>query len=235
MSSSPPGHRPGLFVTGTDTGVGKTAVCRALLRLARRRGRRAIPFKPAETGRPSHAPAGDADHLWEAAGRPVPRDAVCLYALVDPVAPAVAAAAAGVTIALDAIADRAAFLAAAGDTLIVESAGGLLVPYAPGVTGADIAARLGLAVLVVARAALGTINHTALTIAELRRRSLPIAGIVLVETTPEPTPDRPTNAAAIAELTGIRPLGTLPFITPMTTDTLTDALVQSIDVAPLLA
>jgi dethiobiotin synthetase len=227
VSPSPLG--PGLFVTGTDTGVGKTLVSVALLRLAQRRGLRPIPFKPAETGCDPH-PA-DARALWLASGSPVPQADVCLYALRLAAAPAQAAAAEGVQIDLQRITERARALAAMGDLLIVEGAGGLLVPYAAGVTCADIAARLELPLLVVARTALGTVNHTSLTLREAARASLQVAGVILNRTTEAEGPHEIGNADLITELTGHRPLGTLPWLSPERAsdpDALADALVTSI-------
>ena len=211
---TPPNPRPppfpGLFIAGTDTGVGKTVVGCALLRAARNRGRHLIPFKPAETG--IDPDPLDALRLHHASGAPIPADRVCLYALRLPAAPQAAAALEGVVIALAPILDRARELASAGDGLLVEAAGGLLVPYAPGLTGADLAGHLGLPVLLVARSALGTINHTALSVAELRRRGTEIAGILLVQTQPDHQPHEETNAALIQQLTGVAPLGTLPHL-----------------------
>lgn len=222
--TSPPSCR-GLFVTGTDTGVGKTLVSVALLRLARRRGLTAIPFKPAETGCDPH-PA-DARSLWLAARPPVDEADVCLYAFPLPAAPAQAAAAEGAQIDLQRIADRATALSAKGDLLIVEGAGGLLVPYADGVTAADIAARLGLPVLIVARTGLGTVNHSALTLREAERSSLELAGLILNRTTEATGPHEAGNAELIAKLTGHRPLGTMPWLPPEKTgdpDAAADAL-----------
>ncbi len=207
--TSPPPLR-GLFVAGTDTGVGKTVVASALLRASHNRGHRLIPFKPAETGadpRPEDALA-----LHAAAGCPIPADLVCLYPLPLPAAPQAAAAHAGISISLEKILERARALAALGDGLLVEAAGGLLVPYAPGLTGADLARHLDLPVLLVARTALGTINHTALSINELRRRHIRIAGLILVETTPERQPHEARNSALIEELTGVRALATFPHL-----------------------
>jgi len=221
-----PARLSGLFITGTDTGVGKTTVGRALLVLARRSGRRPIPFKPAETG--CDPEPSDALALWNAAGRPTAPERVCLYRFATPVAPAVAAGRAGVTIALAAIVAHAAQLAAEGDGLLVEGAGGLLVPYAPRLTGADIAAALGLPVLVVARDELGTINHTALTLAEIDRRGLPTAGVLLCETRPRRTPDQLGNADAIEALTGLRPLGTIPHLPDASDDMLADRCASTL-------
>ncbi len=129
-----------------------------------------------------------------------------------PAAPQAAAALESVTISLEPILHRAEELASAGDGLLVEAAGGLLVPYAPGLTGADLAGHLGLPVLLVARSALGTINHTALSIGELRRRGLEIAGVVLVQTQPAPQPHEETNVPLIEQLTGLAPLGIFPHL-----------------------
>jgi len=206
----PPSRSPGLFIAGTDTGVGKTMVGCALLRAARDRRRCLVPFKPAETG--IDPEPLDAVRLHHAAGAPVPLDRVCLYPLRLPAAPQAAAAREGVAISLQPILQRARELASAGDGLLVEAAGGLLVPYAPGLTGADLAQHLGFPVLLVARAALGTINHTALSVSELRRRQLEIAGVVLVQTEAVHQPHEEANAPLIEQLTGIAPLGILPHL-----------------------
>lgn len=203
---------PGLFVTGTDTGVGKTAVAAGLLRLALRAGLRPIPSKPVETG--CDPTPMDAALLWEAAGRPGSLASVCPHPFRLPAAPAVAAAAAGALLDVSALATTIRARGGAGDLLIVEGAGGLLVPYAGADTAADLAARLKLPILLVARTALGTINHTALTIRELARQRLPLAGLVLVQTTPERFPHESTNAEMIERLTNVAPLGTIPYLAP---------------------
>ena len=200
----------GLFVTGTDTGVGKTLVAAGLLRLARRYGRVPIPFKPVETGC-APEPA-DARRLWRAATPPIAADEVCAHALPLPAAPALAAAAVGQRIDVIALADRAHALASRGDFLLVEGAGGLLVPYTDEETTADLAARIGLPLLIVGRMALGTINHVALTIAEAKRRRLAIAGCVLSRTEPEVGPHEDGNVALIAAVSGHRPLAILPHL-----------------------
>jgi dethiobiotin synthetase len=210
MSTTPPLR--GLFVTGTDTGVGKTTVATALLRCARRRGLRPIPYKPAETG--CDPEPLDARALWEAAGKPVALSEVCPFPMRLPAAPALAAAAEGIHLDLDQLVDRAQTLAAAGDFLLVEGAGGLLVPYAGKATAADLAARLGLPLLVVARTALGTVNHTSLTVREARRQGLVIAGILFNRTLADPGPHEAGNADLVEAVTGLRILGTFPHLDP---------------------
>ena len=199
-------------MTGTDTGVGKTTVAAALARLALVRGKVPTPYKPVETG---CAPdPEDARLLWEAARPPATVAEVCPFALSLPAAPAAAARAAGLELDVTDLVRRGLALAARGDFLIVEGAGGLLVPYGHGSTNADLAASFGLPVVVVARTALGTINHVALTLAELERRQLTLAGLILVRTTHEVAPHEDTNGELIASLTGVRPLGTLPYLSP---------------------
>jgi len=217
----------GLFVTGTDTGVGKTAVSVALLRCAVRRGLRPIPLKPVETG---CAPqAEDAHRLWEAANAPVDERDVCPHRFRLPAAPAQAAALEGQQISLDEVAAHARRLAARGDWLLIEGAGGLLVPYGPDWTAADLLERLALPAVVVARTALGTINHTALTVRELQHRRLPIAALILNRTAPDEQPQEAGSFPYVAAGTGLTPLGPLPWLPDASDpDRLADALEKTL-------
>jgi len=199
----------GLFVTGTDTGVGKTVVACALARALRARGVDLGVLKPAETG---VGPAGplDALALREAAGTADPIEEVCPEVFVLPAAPAVAARAEGRKVNLGRIRDAAAKLRARHRFLLVEGAGGALVPLAAGVHMLDLARELELPVLVVARGALGTINHTLLTLEALADRGIPLAGVVLSHgPTPLSAPDA-ANLAWLREALGARLLGELP-------------------------
>ena len=218
----------GLFVVGTDTGVGKTTVACGLLRLALRRGLRPVPFKPVETGCDPNPL--DAWALWRASGERVPRESVCAYAFRLPAAPSLAAQSEGVRIDIDRLVTRARELAAAGDWLLVEGAGGLLVPYARGVTARDLLAAIGLPVLVVARTSLGTINHTSLTIRETLRTGVPIAAVLLSQTDPAVGPQEFGNADLISDVTGLRPLGPLPYL-PATVRADPDALADALEAA----
>lgn len=176
----------GCFVTGTDTDVGKTSVGRALLRAAAARGHSTAAMKPVETGCGvvgSRMVARDADALRDAStlGSSIDDATSCPYRLAMPVAPSVAARAAGVTIERGAIADAFARLCSLGsDVVLVEGAGGLLVPIADTYTIADIARDVGLPLVVVARDRLGAINHAALTVEVARARGLHVAAVVLV-------------------------------------------------------
>ena len=163
----------GWFVTGTDTGVGKTLVACALLRALRARGIDAGAMKPIETGVGPGGPA-DAIALRVAAGERDPLADVCPQSFALAAAPAAAGA-----VDLAAIDAAWARLRARHDFLVAEGAGGLLVPIAAQFSIADLAARLGLPLLVVARAALGTINHTRLTLEAARAHGLRVAGVVI--------------------------------------------------------
>jgi dethiobiotin synthetase len=172
------GARGGCFVTGTDTGVGKTVVACALVRGLRARGLDVGAMKPVETGVGADGPL-DALALRAAAGDVDALEDVCPQRFALPAAPTVAAAAEAREVDLAAIETAHARLAARHDWLVVEGAGGLLVPAARGASMADLAARLAHPLVVVARARLGTLNHTALTLEAARHRGLRVAGLVI--------------------------------------------------------
>jgi len=155
------------FVTGTDTGCGKTTVAVAIACAARAAGLRVRVLKPIETGcedGPHGRLASDALALARAAGDPRPAAEICPYVLALPAAPAVAARAEHVAIDPERL--RAAFRRASeqADLVLVEGAGGLRVPILEGLDMAGLAGELGLALVVVARSSLGTLNHTRLTL-----------------------------------------------------------------------
>lgn len=168
----------GWFVTGTDTGVGKTLVACALLRGLRARGIDAGGVKPVETGVGDAGPA-DARALRAAADDADPLDDVCPQRFALPAAPTVAASAEGRRVELWAIQRACERVAARHECVVVEGAGGLLVPLTQELCMADLARQLELPALVVARAALGTINHTLLTLEAAVARGLSIAGVVV--------------------------------------------------------
>jgi dethiobiotin synthetase len=200
----------GLLVTGTDTGVGKTFVACALAHALRARGRTVAVMKPVETGvteRPEDAVA-----LREAAGDPASLDEICPYRLRAPVAPAVAARLEGATIDLARLETLVRRRLDAADVLLVEGAGGLLVPIADSVTYADLAARLRLPLVVVAANRLGAVNHCALTARVAAAMGLHVLGIVLSNLTPERDLSADTNADSIGALTGLPILGELPHV-----------------------
>jgi dethiobiotin synthetase len=176
---------PGYFITGTDTDAGKTYVTCALARRARARGHKVFAFKPIETGcAPGHGGGligADQELLAAAAGDWQEGLQRGVYRFPVPAAPLVAAEQAGQTIDL-ALVERTArdAVAQSGVTwTLVEGAGGWRVPITTVADMGSLARAFGLPVLVVARARLGTINHTLLTIEAVERDGLPVAGVVL--------------------------------------------------------
>jgi dethiobiotin synthetase len=185
----------GLFVTATDTGAGKTFVTAAAARSLRRRGVACRVCKPVATGAEwidGRLLADDTRLLAEAAGDP-DLDGVTPWTFAAPAAPPVAARLAGAALTLGGLADAARRRAAPGTLVLVEGVGGLLCPLTERETVADLAAVLGLPLVVVARRALGTLNHTLLTLEAARARRLAIAGVVVTETTPVRGPADETN------------------------------------------
>jgi dethiobiotin synthetase len=175
----------GYFVTGTDTDVGKTYVGCTLARRAVSRGHKVFAFKPAETGCRRTADGSyrgeDQDLLAVAAGDWQTGALRGLYRFPLPAAPLVAAVHAESAIDLDLIERTARTGAAAGNATfaIVEGAGGWRVPITPQADMATLAHRLGFPVLIVARAGLGTINHSLLSIEAVERDACQVAGLVL--------------------------------------------------------
>ena len=190
-----------LFVTGTDTGVGKTVVTCALATALRARGRRVAVMKPVETGvvdRPE-----DADRLRAAAADRAALDDVCPYRFEAPLAPSVAARLAGVTIDVERLVALVARRAAAADVLLVEGAGGLLVPLAARTTWLDLVVRCALPLAIVAADRLGTINHCARTARVAAAAGIPVRGFVLSQPGATTDASSATNATEIAALTGL--------------------------------
>lgn len=171
----------GIFVTGTDTGVGKTVVAATLARLLRMNGVKVGVMKPVTSGCrevSGQLVSDDALLLCQAAGIQVSED-IAPYRMREPLAPADAAKIDGVRIDFAVI--KAAFerLALSYDYVIVEGAGGLMVPLSGGLLVADLVRDLGLPLLVVARPGLGTINHTVLTCFGAQQMGLQVAGVIV--------------------------------------------------------
>jgi dethiobiotin synthase len=198
------------FVTGTDTGVGKTVVAAALARAEREAGRGVAYCKPVQTGLAPGEP-GDADFVAAAAGVPVTEGLRLEAAL----APAVAAERAGIKIDVDGLVGWCRHQGDSVDLLLVEGAGGLLVPLWGDVTMADLAARLDADVVIATRPGLGTLNHTALTLEAARARGLPIAGLVVCGWPAEPGVTEATNLERLAAMAPI--LGLIPFVAGLDT------------------
>jgi dethiobiotin synthetase len=202
-----------LFVTGTDTGVGKTYVACGLGAAFAAQGLRVGVLKPAETGCGPDGGARlarDAQALQFFSGCTAGLRTVCPYALDEPLAPLIAARRQGVIVRVETITAAYERIAAAHDLTIVEGAGGLLVPIAPGLDYADLAARLDLGVVVVVASRLGAINHALLTVRHARSLGLRVAGYIVNFLSPQADVAADTNVEVLRELLGA-PLGVVPY------------------------
>jgi dethiobiotin synthetase len=193
----------GVFVTGTGTEVGKTVVAAALARSLARAGERVAVFKPVVTGLDE---PGEGDHelLRRAAGSRQDDDQVAPYRYGAPVSPHLAAELAGETIEPGLLIQRARQAAGSADVLVCEGVGGLLVPLTGGYQVRDLARELELPLVIAAPPALGTINHTLMTVESARAVGLQVACVVLT-----PWPGRPGRVEESNRLT-IASLGSIP-------------------------
>ena len=203
------GSPRGLFITGTDTDVGKTFVACALARGLREAGIDVGVMKPAETGVPPEGPL-DVRALIAAAGVSDAIEEVCPYRFDVPAAPLASARAEARSVDPAVIGKAYETLAARHAFMLVEGAGGLLVPVSDGFDMVDLVAALGLPVLLVARASLGTINHTLLSIEACERRDLALAGVVLSHATGPLSDADEANVALLRERLGDRLIGEVP-------------------------
>jgi dethiobiotin synthetase len=178
---SSPVTRHGFFVTGTDTGVGKTLVACALLHAFAARGYKAVGMKPVASGAEPAANGpvnGDVELLIAAGNVDAPRAQVNPYRFAPPIAPHIAAQQAGVRIELKRIERAFHALAARAQVVVVEGIGGFNVPLGPGTDATQLAARLALPVVLVVGLRLGCLNHALLTAEAITARGLKLAGWV---------------------------------------------------------
>jgi dethiobiotin synthetase len=204
----------GLFVVGTDTGVGKTFVSVAIARRLRELGVCVGAYKPVASGA-EQTSAGriwsDVSDLSAAIGDQFPQDRVCPQRFVAPVAPPVAARIEARQVDESLLIGGLWWWSDQVDAMIIEGVGGLLSPLSVTMSVADFVGRVGFPLLIVGRIGLGTINHTLLTVEAALRRGLPVAGVVLNQTSPgEPDLAAATNADELARRLPVPLLGVIP-------------------------
>ena len=202
----------GLFVTGTDTGAGKTVVAGAIVAALRARGERVAAFKPVVTGLDEPVePGWPRDHELLAAAAGASAEAVTPHRFGPPVSPHLAAQLAGVELDLEAmvVAASAAAAEAHARVLVAEGVGGLLVPLTQERTVRDLAVALGFPLVVAARAGLGTISHTLLTLEAARAVGLAVAGVVMTPWPEQASVIERSNRETVARL-GAVAVATLP-------------------------
>ncbi|WP_024927606.1 MULTISPECIES: dethiobiotin synthase [unclassified Mesorhizobium] len=200
-------------ITGTDTGIGKTVFAAGLASLLN-----GAYWKPVQSGLDGET---DTQTVARLAGLSPERIVPEAWRLVQPLSPHRAAELDGVSIDPDRL-----VLPDVTRSLIVEAAGGLMVPLTRNILFIDIFARWRAPVVLCARTTLGTINHTLLSIEALRRRDIPLLGVAFIG---DPMPDTECTIAAIGK---VRVLGRLPFLEALAPDTLLSAMTAHFDMAP---
>lgn len=205
----------GIFITGTDTGVGKTVFACGLAALLKEAGYKVGVMKPAESG--CDRGGGkllpqDAVALKQASGCELPLETICPYQFHEPLAPSVAAEREEVRIDIDRLMGVYNEISSIHDITIVEGAGGLLVPLLPSYTYADFVKVLKLPLIVIAANKLGMINHLLLTLEHAGCKGLRVLGYVLNQIEQEPSLAAQTNREALASLTGVPSVAELPYM-----------------------
>jgi len=193
-----------VFITGTDTGVGKTYVSCLIARFLKGKGINVGYFKPVETG--CSPVCEDAEKMSKITKQPI--DEIVLFKFKNPVAPFVAEEKENIKISIDKIKKHFEFLNKKYDFLIVEGAGGIMVPITEKngqiYTYLDFVKELNIPVIIVARANLGTINHTVLTVNALKSINVDIKAVVLNQASENPDLAEKTNPEIIKQMTGIK-------------------------------
>jgi dethiobiotin synthetase len=227
----------GLFVTGTDTGVGKTVITAAITAMLRAEGLNAGVWKPIQSGAPLGSGLTDAERLLKITGLKERPEAVAPFTFEAPLTPMLAAKQAGVNLTLKELIAAGLPLTKRYEALLVEGAGGVAVPLTEDALLVDLISELGIPVLIVARSSLGTINHTLLTAAFLRNHGIPIIGVILNDgelTELNDDPSFATNAQLIEQYGGLEVLGRFPHLkAEATSETLIHTLQSTIQFTPI--
>lgn len=213
-------------MTGTDTNVGKTVVSAALIAWMRREKLNVVGMKPVETG----DSARDAELLREASEGAAALEEICPYRFRDPLAPMIAARKTGAVIRAAELDSKLAVLSKGRDGVVVEGAGGILVPISEDMSYATLFRRWNLDLIIVAANRLGVINHTLLTVGAARTAGIPILALVLNDAPGADGSDvsRESNREAITDLIGEVPVITFPALArPRDISSLADAADSS--------
>lgn len=229
----------GLFITGTDTGIGKTVIAGAIIAAFRSRGINTGAMKPVETGCVTvgkNLYPSDGAFLKKLAQMEEPLNYITPSCFESPLSPLVASEIEGREVELEKIRYHFRRFTEKYDAIIVEGIGGLLVPIRRNYYVLDLAKELDLPVVVVARASLGTINHTLLTVNYAIREGLSIAGIIMnFSRFPDGSIAESTNPNAIQQLTNIPLIGVFPYLPNLQDEDLERVAVKHLDLDRLLS
>ncbi|MBC8286045.1 MAG: dethiobiotin synthase [Nitrospinae bacterium] len=219
----------GYFITGTDTGVGKTIVTACLATLFKSRGEDVGVMKPIETGvnpECSSSANSDAKFLMEVTGTQDPLEYVCPFRLKMPASPYQAARFEGKELDPEKILERFRALQSKHSMMLVEGVGGLLVPITRRYNVVDLALQMGLPLIIVSRFQIGTLNHTLLTINAARQHGLKIKGVILNSSNEgELNAVEADQGSLIKEFSDVPILGTCPYINDLSSQGINQSLV----------
>lgn len=225
----------GLFVTGTDTGVGKTILTAAIAAVLRAEGVNVGVWKPVQSGASTGSGMTDAERLLQLTGIRERPEAVAPFTFEAPLTPVLAAKHSGVTLSLKELISAGAPLVNRYHALIVEGAGGVAVPLTDDALMADFISELRLPALIVARSGLGTINHTLLTASYLKQLGIPLIGVIMNDCTwSNDDPSIVANSELMESYGGLKVLGRFPRLTAdANTETLVHIIRETIELAPI--
>ena len=227
----------GLFVTGTDTSVGKTVVTAAITAVLRAEGMNVGVWKPVQSGALLGSGVTDAERLLKITGIDERPEVVAPFTFEASLTPLLAARQAGVTFTLKELVAAGEPLIKRYEALLIEGAGGVAVPLTDDALVVNLIAELRIPALIVARSSLGTINHTLLTVSFLRHHGVPIVGIILNDgelTELHDDPSVATNAELIEHYSGLKVLGRFPHLdSEMKSETLINTVRRTIEFAPI--
>jgi dethiobiotin synthetase len=235
----------GFFVTGTDTGVGKTIITAALIRAAHILGFRACGMKPIETGCKTAGSRqqavvsskgktlipSDGMFLLDIAGTNESIDLITPIRFENPLAPMPASEIEGIPVDLTKIKNAYLDLTKKYDVIVIEGIGGLLVPINREYFVLDLARDFGLPLIVVSRPGLGAINHSMLTVNYALKEGLSVAGIIMNYThTPEGDLAEKTNPEVIKQISPVPIIGTFPYLKDLESSTIEKAVIKNLDI-----
>lgn len=227
----------GLFITATDTEIGKTVVAGGLCGALRSRGVDIGVFKPIQSGHHTDNPSGDATRLKRLSEVSDELTDICPFSYEEPLAPRLAMQRAGKMVTLADVIKKYHVLQRRYRHLVVEGAGGLVVPYTSDALVVDCAIAMALPLVIVTRPDLGTVNHTALTVAYARERELRIAGVIVNgygRRQPVGVAEQ-NNPQMIAEICGVDVLGVLPWLGHDPSETaVIEAVEQHVDIEKIV-
>lgn len=227
----------GFFITGTDTGVGKTIIAGVIIRVLRLMGRKAAGMKPIESGCSRQGGCllpFDAMSLKQAAHMEEPLTDIAPCCFETPLAPLPASEIEMYDVGIPSIMAAFSKLSQKYETVVVEGIGGLLVPITKDYSVADLAVGLGLPLVVVAKPGLGTINHTMLTVQYALGRGLTVAGVIINYTSPpENSLAEQTNPKVLSQICPAPVIGIFPYMKEITEEAIDRAALKNLDLETL--